>query len=126
MATDAPLLELTDVRKHYAVSGGPLGLKTVGAVRAVDGLSFSVRAGETLSIVGESGCGKTTTARLILKLEEPTAGAISFEGRRLDTLDAAGSRHFRGSVQAVFQDPWSSLNPRMTVGRIIAEQRPES
>ncbi len=121
MATDAPLLELTDVRKHYAVSGGPLGLKTVGAVRAVDGLSFSVRAGETLSIVGESGCGKTTTARLILKLEEPTAGAISFEGRRLDTLDAAGLRHFRGSVQAVFQDPWSSLNPRMTVGRIIAE-----
>ena len=87
----------------------------------MDGLSFSVRAGETLSIVGESGCGKTTTARLILKLEEPTAGAISFEGRRLDTLDAAGLRHFRGSVQAVFQDPWSSLNPRMTVGRIIAE-----
>jgi oligopeptide/dipeptide ABC transporter ATP-binding protein len=118
---DTPLLELADVRKHYPVRGGPLGLKTIGAVRAVDGISLTVRPGETISIVGESGCGKTTTARLILKLETPTSGTIRFEGMPLEEMDAAGMKRFRASVQAVFQDPWSSLNPRMTVGRIVAE-----
>jgi oligopeptide/dipeptide ABC transporter ATP-binding protein len=90
-------------------------------VRAVDGTSFKIEQGRTLGVVGESGCGKTTTARLVLGLEEPTSGAIFFEGRDLAKLDAAGRRHYRRSVQAVFQDPYASLNPRMRVGAIIAE-----
>ena len=121
MPDSAPILELRDVRKHYPVRGGLLGLKRAGAVRAVDGVSFKVKAGETLSIVGESGCGKTTTARMILNLEAPTEGYVHFDGARLDTLDAEGLRVFRSSVQAVFQDPWSSLNPRLKVATIIAE-----
>ncbi len=121
MSAEAPLLELSDVAKHYPVRGGLLGLKTAGIVRAVDGISLRVGRGETLSIVGESGCGKTTTARLILRLETPTSGIIKFEGQPIEDLDGAGLKRFRASVQAVFQDPWSSLNPRMTVGRIIAE-----
>jgi oligopeptide/dipeptide ABC transporter ATP-binding protein len=90
-------------------------------VRAVDGVSFTIEAGRTLGVVGESGCGKSTTAKLVLKLEEPTAGEIRFEGRALQTLDAAGLRQYRRSVQAVFQDPFASLNPRMRVDAIIAE-----
>jgi oligopeptide/dipeptide ABC transporter ATP-binding protein len=121
MADDAPILELRDVRKHYPVRSGVFGLQRAGAVRAVDGVSFKVKAGETLSIVGESGCGKTTTARLILNLETPTEGSVHFDGAPLDGLDAAGLRAFRSSVQAVFQDPWSSLNPRLKVATIIAE-----
>ena len=121
MPSDAPLLELRNVTKHYPVRGGLFGGKPKAVVRAVDGISFSVHRGETLSIVGESGCGKTTTARLILRLEQPTAGHIAFEGQPIDGLDAAGEKRFRASVQAVFQDPWSSLNPRMRVGTIIAE-----
>ena len=121
MPDSAPILELRDVRKHYPVRGGLLGLKRAGAVRAVDGVSFKVKAGETLSIVGESGCGKTTTARMILNLEAPTEGSVHFDGARLDTLDAEGLRVFRSCVQAVFQDPWSSLNPRLKVATIIAE-----
>jgi oligopeptide/dipeptide ABC transporter ATP-binding protein len=116
-----PLLELDDVRKHYPVRGGLLGLKVAGVVRAVDGISLTVHPGQTLSIVGESGCGKTTTARLILRLEAPTSGTICFDGKPIDDTDSAGLKSFRAGVQAVFQDPWSSLNPRMTVGRIIAE-----
>jgi oligopeptide/dipeptide ABC transporter ATP-binding protein len=92
-----------------------------GVVRAVDGISFQIEPGKTLGVVGESGCGKTTTAKLVLGLEEPTGGHIRFEGRDLQTLDAAGRRAYRRSVQAVFQDPYASLNPRMRVGQIIAE-----
>ncbi len=121
MPDSAPILELREVRKHYPVRGGLLGLKRAGAVRAVDGVSFKVKAGETLSIVGESGCGKTTTARMILNLEAPSEGSVHFDGARLDRLDAQGLRTFRSSVQAVFQDPWSSLNPRLKVATIIAE-----
>ena len=121
MADAAPILELRGVRKHYPVRGGLFGFRRAGAVRAVDGVSFKVGAGETLSIVGESGCGKTTTARMILNLESPTEGSILFDGARLDTLDREGLRKFRSSVQAVFQDPWSSLNPRLKVGTIVAE-----
>ena len=109
--SDAPLLELQDVKKYYPVRGGLLGTRTVGEVRAVDGVSFRVGAAETLSIVGESGCGKTTTARLVLRLESPTAGTVVFQGTPLDRLDAAGVKAYRASVQAVFQDPWSSLEP---------------
>jgi oligopeptide/dipeptide ABC transporter ATP-binding protein len=87
----------------------------------VDGLTFAIEAGRTLGVVGESGCGKSTTAKLVLRLEEPTDGVIRFEGQDLRTLDAAGLRRYRASVQAVFQDPYASLNPRMRVGAIIAE-----
>ncbi|SRR5579884_2168409 len=121
MVSDIPLLELREVKKHYPVRGGLLGTRTVGAVRAVDGVSFRIGAAETLSIVGESGCGKTTTARLVLRLETPTAGTVAFQGTPLERLDAAGSKIYRSSVQAVFQDPWSSLNPRLRAGAIIAE-----
>ena len=121
MRSDTPILELRDVRKHYPVRGGLLGLRKAGLVRAVDGVSFAIRAGQTLSVIGESGCGKTTTARLALNLEHPTQGAVLFDGQPLAELDGAGLRRYRSSVQAVFQDPWSSLNPRLRVRAIIAE-----
>jgi oligopeptide/dipeptide ABC transporter ATP-binding protein len=113
------LLEARDISKLFSVRRGLVGGK--GIVRAVDGISFKIEPGQTLGVVGESGCGKTTTAKLVLGLEEPTSGAIFFEGRDLTSLEAAGRRHYRKSVQAVFQDPYASLNPRMRVGAIIAE-----
>jgi oligopeptide transport system ATP-binding protein len=115
-----PLLEARDLTKHFPLRRGLFG-RAPGAVRAVDGVSFTIEPGRTLGVVGESGCGKSTTAKLILKLEEPTAGDIRFEGQRLGHLDAQGLRRYRRSVQAVFQDPFASLNPRMRVGQIIAE-----
>jgi oligopeptide/dipeptide ABC transporter ATP-binding protein len=115
-----PLLEVRDVAKHFPVRRGLFGGEH-GAVRAVDGLSFTIEAGRTLGLVGESGCGKSTTAKLVLKLEEPTAGLIRWEGQPLAELDRAALRHYRRSVQAVFQDPYASLNPRMRVAAIIAE-----
>ncbi len=90
-------------------------------VRAVDDISFAIESGQTLGVVGEFGCGKTTTAKLVLGLEEPTGGSIRFEGRDLQGLDQAGRRHYRKSVQAVFQDPFASLSPRMRICDIIAE-----
>ena len=114
------LLEARNLTKHFPLRRGLFG-SDPGAVRAVDGVSFAIEAGRTLGVVGESGCGKSTTAKLVLKLEEPTAGEIRFEGRSLQSLDAAGLRQYRRSVQAVFQDPFASLNPRMRVGAIIAE-----
>jgi len=114
------LLEAHNLTKHFPLRRGLFG-SDPGAVRAVDGVSFSIEAGRTLGVVGESGCGKSTTAKLVLKLEEPTAGEIRFEGRALQTLDADGLRQYRRSVQAVFQDPFASLNPRMRVDAIIAE-----
>jgi oligopeptide/dipeptide ABC transporter ATP-binding protein len=114
------LLEAHNLTKHFPLRRGLFGADP-GAVRAVDGVSFAIEAGRTLGVVGESGCGKSTTAKLVLKLEEPTAGEIRFEGRALHTLDAEGLRQYRRSVQAVFQDPFASLNPRMRVDAIIAE-----
>ncbi len=114
------LLEARNVSKHFRTRRGLMG-GGGGVVRAVDGISFSVKQGQTLGVVGESGCGKTTTAKLVLGLEDPSGGTMSFEGRDLKSLDASGRRHYRKSVQAVFQDPYASLNPRMRVGDIIAE-----
>jgi oligopeptide/dipeptide ABC transporter ATP-binding protein len=119
-AENSLLLEASDLAKRFAVRRG-LFAKSAELVHAVDGISFSIETGKTLGLVGESGCGKTTTAKLVLLLEQPTGGAIRFQGHDLQTLDTAEMRNYRRSVQAVFQDPFASLNPRMRVGTIILE-----
>ena len=118
---DDALLRVSGVRKHYPVTKGVLFAKPVGTVKAVDGVSFTITAGRTLGLVGESGSGKTTTARLVLNLAEPTDGEILLQGQPIHGLTGQARRQYRALVQAVFQDPWASLNPRMTVGRTIAE-----
>jgi oligopeptide transport system ATP-binding protein len=114
------LLEVRDLVKHFPVGGG-FFKRAEGTVRAVDGVSFSLRRGETLGLVGESGCGKTTTGRCILQLERPTSGQIVFEGTDLATHSEKQLRELRRHMQVIFQDPYSSLNPRMTIGQILAE-----
>ena len=118
--SDELILEVRDLVKHFEVGGGLFG-GPPGLVKAVDGVSFAIRRGETLGLVGESGCGKTTTGRCILQLERPTSGQVIFEGVDLTTLGQVELRAVRRRVQVIFQDPYSSLNPRMTVGQIIAE-----
>ncbi len=115
-----PLLEVDQLKVHFPITGGVLGRQTA-AVQAVDGVSFKLRAGETLSLVGESGCGKSTTALAVLRMLEPTAGRIVFEGEDITALDAARMRPLRRRMQMVFQDPFSSLNPRMRVRDIVGE-----
>ena len=115
-----PLLEARGLVKHFPVRRGLLG-GPPKVVRAVDDVSFVIEPGATLGLVGESGCGKTTTAKCVLLLERPTGGEIRFDGESVAALDAEGLRSYRKSVQAVFQDPYASLNPRMRVGAIIAE-----
>jgi len=123
--TEAPssggdvLLEARGLAKHFPVHGGGLLRRQTGAVKAVDGLDFSVRRGETLGVVGESGCGKTTTGRLLARLIEPSAGSITFEGTDISHLSASRLRPLRRDIQMIFQDPYSSLNPRHTVGAIV-------
>ena len=115
-----PLLSVRGLTKHYPIRKG-LFSRTVGHVRAVDGVSFDLMPGETLGLVGESGCGKTTTGRCILRLIEPTAGEVRFDGRDVIALPARELRALRREMQVVFQDPYSSLNPRLTIGSMLAE-----
>ncbi|MFD7105518.1 ABC transporter ATP-binding protein [Streptomyces celluloflavus] len=116
-----PILEVRDLVKHYPLTRGVVFRKQVGAVRAVDGVSFTLHEGETLGIVGESGCGKSTVARLLVGLERPTAGRIRYQGQDITELSGRALKAVRRDIQMVFQDPYTSLNPRMTVGDIIGE-----
>ncbi|MFE2931581.1 ABC transporter ATP-binding protein [Streptomyces sp. NPDC059278] len=116
-----PILEVRDLVKHYPLTQGILIKKQIGAVKAVDGVSFDLTAGETLGIVGESGCGKSTVAKMLVHLEEPTAGAIRYKGEDITKLSGRALKAVRRNIQMVFQDPYTSLNPRMTVGDIIGE-----
>ncbi len=116
----SPLLEVTDLRKHFPLHGGVLG-RTTGFVYAVDGVSFDIARGETLSLVGESGCGKSTVGRAILRLVAPTSGEVRLDGERIDNLPTPQLRRLRQRMQVVFQDPFSSLSPRMKVREILAE-----
>jgi oligopeptide/dipeptide ABC transporter ATP-binding protein len=115
-----PLLSVRGLTKHFPIGGGLFGRKQ-GAVRAVDGVSFDVAPGATLGLVGESGCGKSTTGRVILRLLDPTAGSVRFDGNDVFSLDAERMRKLRRKMQIIFQDPFSSLNPRMTIGAIVRE-----
>ncbi|MEU6118442.1 dipeptide ABC transporter ATP-binding protein [Streptomyces sp. NPDC047117] len=119
-ATEA-ILEVRDLVRHYALTQGIVLKRQVGAVKAVDGVSFDLRKGETLGIVGESGCGKSTVAKMLVGLERPTAGAIRYHGEDITALSGRALKAVRRNIQMVFQDPYTSLNPRMTVGDIIGE-----
>ena len=119
--SDEVLLEVKDLAMHFPVTSGIIFQRTIGHVKAVDGVSFNIRRGETLGLVGESGCGKTTTGRCILQLYKPTAGDVYFEGENLNELDGSAMRAMRRKIQVIFQDPYGSLNPRMTCGDIVGE-----
>ena len=116
-----PLVQVRDLVKHFPITRGILIQRKIGSVQAVDGLSFEVKRGETLGIVGETGCGKSTTARLVMRLLDATSGEVRFDGRDITRLKGAPLKAVRREMQMIFQDPYSSLNPRKTVGSIIAE-----
>jgi oligopeptide transport system ATP-binding protein len=120
-STDGVLLEVRDLKKHFPIKKGLLWEREVGAVKAVDGVSFYIQEGHTLGLVGESGSGKSTTGYCILQLLKPTSGSVRFMGSELTELDREGLRRMRREMQIVFQDPYSSLDPRMTVGNIVSE-----
>jgi oligopeptide transport system ATP-binding protein len=119
--SDEVILSVSGLKKHFPISSGIVFQRQVGAVRAVDDVSFDVYRGETLGLVGESGCGKSTTGRTILQLYRPTAGSVQFEGKELTTMKGEELRAMRREMQIIFQDPFASLNPRMTVGNIVSE-----
>ncbi|MBE0614941.1 MAG: ABC transporter ATP-binding protein [Burkholderiales bacterium] len=119
--TEQPLLEVRNLKMHFTVAEGLLSRRKASKIKAVDDVSFTIARGETLGLVGESGCGKTTTGRCILHLEKPTSGEIIFEGQNLTNLDRKALNEKRERMQVIFQDPYSSLNPRMKVGDIIGE-----
>ncbi|MBM0068002.1 ABC transporter ATP-binding protein [Alkalicoccobacillus gibsonii] len=114
------LLKVNDLKQHFPIKGGMLG-RTVNHVKAVDGVSFAIKEGETVSIVGESGCGKSTTGRAILRLDEPTSGEIEFQGKDLLSISKSEMRKMRKDLQIIFQDPYASINPRQTVRQILEE-----
>jgi oligopeptide/dipeptide ABC transporter ATP-binding protein len=116
-----PLVEVRDLVKHFPLTRGVIFQKQVAAVRAVDGVSFEVRRGETFGLVGETGCGKSTTARLLVRLLDPTSGSIRFEGEEIGGTSGESLKLLRREMQMIFQDPYSALNPRKTVGSIVAE-----
>jgi peptide/nickel transport system ATP-binding protein/oligopeptide transport system ATP-binding protein len=118
---DEPLVRVRDLVKHFPITRGILIQHKIGAVRAVDGVSFDVKRGETLGIVGETGCGKSTTARLVMRLLDSTSGEVRFDGRDITRLGGAELKALRREMQMIFQDPYSSLNPRKTIGSIIGE-----
>jgi oligopeptide/dipeptide ABC transporter ATP-binding protein len=120
-APQVPVLEVRGLVKHFPVSRGLIRRKVIGMVRAVEGVSFEIARGETLALVGESGCGKSTTGRLVLRLMDPTAGSVRFKGEEIADLGKNALRRLRRHMQIIFQDPYASLNPRMTVGEILAE-----
>ena len=120
-AGNQALVRLEGIRRHFPVYRGNLLRKRTGTVKAVDGISINIMPGQTYSLVGESGCGKTTTSRMLLMADNPTDGSIYFDNRPMAQFTGSERRNFRASVQAVFQDPWSSLNPRMRVDQIISE-----
>ncbi|MCG8542636.1 MAG: ABC transporter ATP-binding protein [Alphaproteobacteria bacterium] len=121
LASEETLIEVNDLRMHFPVTEGIIIPKVVAHVKAVDGITFKIRKGETLGLVGESGCGKTTTGRCILQLENPTSGEILYEGVNLNDLSSKGMAPYRQKIQVIFQDPYSSLNPRMKIGEILSE-----
>ena len=120
-AAATPVLEVDGLVKHFPVNRGLIRRKVIGLVRAVENVSFEIARGETLALVGESGCGKSTTGRLILRLMDPTAGSVRFKGEEIADLDKQSLRRLRRHMQIIFQDPYASLNPRMTVGEILLE-----
>ena len=115
------IIEVRDLVKHYPVTRGVVFKKTIGHVKAVDGVSFDLKAGETLGVVGESGCGKSTLARVLMNLEKPTGGQVLYKGQDISKLSGGALRRLRRQIQLVMQDPYTSLNPRMTVGDLIGE-----
>jgi peptide/nickel transport system ATP-binding protein/oligopeptide transport system ATP-binding protein len=121
MSSSTPLIEVRDLVKHFPIKRGILIQRQIGAVKAVDGVSFDVLEGETLGLVGETGCGKSTTARLLCRLMDPTSGTVTFQGEDVFKQSKAGLKALHREMQMVFQDPYSSLNPRKTVGSIIAD-----